>query len=195
MQQSITLLGQAINATTFYRRKSILLALNNGNEATSTTWLRETFAENLAESGPNLFGESFMDSMKKTAKNQSKTIKQMLMTTPKPFPQSSSTHVKPTVGVHTRTGRFYKGKNYRHDVQQDQRNNRSPSRGKKIQKSTNEGTFLQHSEQNSVSRESTTGSQGEHTPSVETSVSTGFKFNLKTSRETEILSQCLEENN
>ena len=66
MQQSVTLVGQAINAVNFYRRKSVLSALN-GSDSTSATCIRETYVD---ESEPDFFGEQFMKGIKKSAKTQ-----------------------------------------------------------------------------------------------------------------------------
>jgi len=96
LQQLITLVGQAINATNFHRRKTVLSSHTN-NEAKSANWLRETYSEELLESKEELFGEKFFKSMKKHAQNKNKSLKQRLMpsTTSKPFQTSSSTSTKP----------------------------------------------------------------------------------------------------
>ena len=94
-QHAMLLIGQAINAVTFYRRKSTLLALGM-KELDVNNMLRETYHEDLKK-GKQLFGEAFFKSINKQAKAMNKTTKQILMpshtnyqTRKQPFHNSSS---------------------------------------------------------------------------------------------------------
>ena len=84
LQQTVTLIGQAINATTFYRRRSVLTTLGL-SEGDSNSMLRDTYMEELLESGDNLFGDQFMKSIHKQARALGKTSKQLLMPYPEAF--------------------------------------------------------------------------------------------------------------
>ena len=55
-QHTVLLRGQALNATTFYRRKSTLTSLGV-KESEVNNWLRDTHVEDLKESDSRLFGE------------------------------------------------------------------------------------------------------------------------------------------
>ena len=77
-QHTMLLVGQAINAVNFYRRKSSLLPLQN-RESDVNKMLRETYVEDLKNSEEHLFGEEFFKSMNKHAKTINKTVKQILM--------------------------------------------------------------------------------------------------------------------
>ena len=77
LQRAVTLIGQAINATNFFRRRSILSALRV-NESTSSTWIRTDFTEELSNSGEELFGKT-PSKMSKKAKTEIKSIKQLIL--------------------------------------------------------------------------------------------------------------------
>ena len=79
-QHAMLLLGQAINATNFFRRKTVLTTLGV-KEAEVGSMLRELYVEELAESKDMLFGENFMKSINKQAKTLNKTVSQILVPT------------------------------------------------------------------------------------------------------------------
>eukprot|EP00111_Clytia_hemisphaerica_P010071 TCONS_00029423-protein len=76
-QQSILLLGQALNASNFFRRKNALMGLGI-RESYISVWLRETLLEELQESDGKLFGEETIKSLTKQAKVNNQSLKQFL---------------------------------------------------------------------------------------------------------------------
>ncbi|XP_066926508.1 uncharacterized protein [Clytia hemisphaerica] len=76
-QQSILLLGQALNASNFFRRKNALMGLGI-RESHISVWLRETLLEELQESDGKLFGEETIKSLTKQAKVNNQSLKQFL---------------------------------------------------------------------------------------------------------------------
>jgi len=152
-QQSITLIGQAINATNFHRRKSIFSALNNGNDSRSGQWIREIYSKDLEESDSKLFGDKFLKSVRSIVKSQNKTVKELLAPT-KPFPQGSSTNR--SVGER-KLGRFT-------DSKTRKQGNPGISRGKNPSLGIREGSFFQQAEQKVVGGNINT-THGKHTPS------------------------------
>ncbi|XP_066925274.1 uncharacterized protein [Clytia hemisphaerica] len=66
-QQAILLVGQAINATNFFRRKNALTALGI-KESEVSSWLRETLVDDLENSDGKLFGEKMWKTLTKQSK-------------------------------------------------------------------------------------------------------------------------------
>jgi len=75
----------------------VLTTLNN-NENKSTHWIREQYSQELSNSNDQLFGERFFQSIKKDARDENRTLKQILV------PASSFTR-----GTHTQSIPFLKG--------------------------------------------------------------------------------------
>ena len=102
MEQVVTLVGQAINSTTFLRRKATLTALK-GSETLPLQWLRETYSKELKENNDSLFGQKFVDKMKKDAGTHNKTVKQLLSGgsySNRPFQGGSSSKASSSGGQH-----------------------------------------------------------------------------------------------
>ena len=91
-QHSMMLIGQAINATNFYRRKITLSTLGNRDNEVNNM-LREVHVEDLKKGKNYLFGDEFLKTVGKQAKNAGKTMKQFLM--PQESIYGNARHSKP----------------------------------------------------------------------------------------------------
>ena len=69
-EKAITLIGQTICATTFTRRKTILNALNFGEDSKSLAITKALTEEENSDDDGLLFGPTFYDSVRISAKQQ-----------------------------------------------------------------------------------------------------------------------------
>ena len=90
LRLTVLLTGQAINAITFHRRRTLLRALIEDDEKAGTM-LRKNYSEELKDNGDLLFGDEFKRKVTKDAKEEKKTLKEFLASSKKkPFRKPSS---------------------------------------------------------------------------------------------------------
>ena len=95
LQQTVILVGQAMNSIMFHRRRAILRALL-GDDNKAATWLRTTYENELKENKDDLFGEVVRAKWSGDAKAKNLSLKQFLspphQERKKPFRRPSSGH-------------------------------------------------------------------------------------------------------
>ena len=132
LRLTVLLTGQAVNAITFHRRRTILRALIEDDDKAGNM-LRKTYSEELKENGDLLFGEEFRKKATKDAKEERKTLKEFLASGKKPFRTASSQIRNPE--SERKRGRNESRENNRdrpprETTDRDGHNNRDGGRGK-----------------------------------------------------------------
>ena len=77
LNQTVILVGQAMNALNFHRRRSILRGLL-GDDTKAATWLRSNYSTTLSENREELFGEEVKEKWTKDAKAKNMSLRQFL---------------------------------------------------------------------------------------------------------------------